>query len=100
MTRAPVLLGDLLALSRRSSADLAAWLDSADASLRSRLEQEAKDRNENLAEFVRIAVADFLASADEEAWASLLSAMRAADDPGAACLARMAAFRVQLERTS
>ncbi|MGD9981392.1 MAG: hypothetical protein AB7H66_06145 [Hyphomonadaceae bacterium] len=96
---APVLLGDLLALSRRSSADLSAWLDSADAEFKSRLQKEAKDRNESVAAFVRIAVADFLASADEEAWASLLSAMRDAADPGAACLARMAAFRLQLERT-
>ena len=46
---------------------------------------------------MRIAVADFLAEADEEGWASLMSAVRDAADPGAVCLARMTAFRVAME---
>lgn len=100
MTGAPVHLGDLLALSRRSSAELSAWLSAADADLEARLKEEAGERRESMAEFVRIAVADFLALADEEAWASLLSAMRDATDPGAACLARMVAHRLSLERST
>jgi hypothetical protein len=61
---------------------------------------EATRREESLAEFVRVAVADFLAEADEETWASLVSAIRDAPDPGAACLARMTAFRLQLEASA
>ncbi|MGD9965755.1 MAG: hypothetical protein AB7T59_04495 [Hyphomonadaceae bacterium] len=97
MTGAPLQLGDLLGFSRRSSRELSAWLATADAALEARLAQEAVSRQETVAQFVRIAVADFLALADEEAWASLLSAIRAAPDPGAACLGKMAAFRLQRE---
>lgn len=93
-------LGDLLALGRRSSADLSAWLGAADAGLRARLEEQAGLRRESLAQFVRVSVADFLAEADEEAWASLISSARDAADPGVACLARMTAFRLELERST
>lgn len=91
-------LGDLLALGRRSSADLSAWLDAVDADLRAQLEEQARLRRESLSEFVRVAAADFLAEADEEAWASMISSARDASDPGVACLIRMTAFRLDLER--
>ena len=42
-------------------------------------------------------VSDFLAEADEESWADLVSALRDARDPGAACVAKVTAFRVRLE---
>ena len=90
-------LGDLLALGRRSSADLSVWLNAQDEALAARIAQEALRREESVAQFVRVAVADFLAEADEEAWTSLVSAIRDAPDPGAACLARMTAFRLHLE---
>lgn len=90
-------LGDLLAFSRSSSVDLEIWLRSADADLGERIRGQAAIRGETVAQFVRIAVADFLAEADEEAWASLMSAVREAADPGAACLARMTAFRIAME---
>jgi hypothetical protein len=90
-------LGDLLALGRRSSADLSAWLNAQDQALAARIAREASQREESIAQFVRVAVADFLAEADEEAWAGLVSAIRDAADPGAACVARMTAFRLQLE---
>jgi hypothetical protein len=90
-------LGDMLALGRRSSADLSAWLNAQDQALAARIAREASQREESIAQFVRVAVADFLAEADEEAWAGLVSAIRDAADPGAACVARMTAFRLQLE---
>ncbi len=90
-------LGDLLALGQKSSAQLSAWLRASNASLSERVEREAALRSETLAQFVRIAVSDFLAEADEEAGASLMSALRDAPDPGGACVARMAAFRLQRE---
>ncbi|MBS0385020.1 MAG: hypothetical protein JSS00_06695 [Proteobacteria bacterium] len=90
-------LGDLLALSRASKLELETWLANADPGLASQVRTEAQVRGESSAQFVRIAVADFLAEADEEAWADLLSAARSATDPGAACLGRMTAFRIALE---
>lgn len=94
---ASLQLGDVLALAERSSAQLSAWLRASNAGLSERVESEAGLRNETLAQFVRIAIADFLAEADEEAWAGLISAIRDAPDPGAACIWRMMAFRLQRE---
>jgi hypothetical protein len=99
MTRT-VHLGELLSLGRSSSASLRAWLQAEDGSLARRLESEAEARGETLAQFLRIAVSDFLAEADEETWASLVSTMRDAPDPGAACVACVAGFRVRLESAS
>ena len=96
MSRA-VQLGDLLSLGEEANAGLSAWLSAHDASLASRLRQEAEARGESVVQFLRIAVADFLAEADQEAWTSLLSALREADDPAAACVARVADFRLRLE---
>jgi hypothetical protein len=98
VTASPVHLGDVLAMSERSSTALTAWLDGEHAALRHRLEHEAAQRGETLAQFVRASTADFLAEADEVAWASLLSAIREADDPGAACIARMAELRLRARR--
>lgn len=94
------MLGDVLALGQRSSADLSLWLNAADPVLAEGLASEAARRGESPAQFLRIAVSDFMAEADEEAWASLLSAARHAIDPGAVCAARMIAFRVRLESVS
>ncbi len=92
-----LVLGDLLALTRAPSARLGAWLGHADPALAARLDAAAAVRSESLAQFVRIAVADFMAEADEEAWASLMSAVRDARDPGAACVDSMTAFRIAME---
>lgn len=92
-----VALGDLLSFSRSSSADLEAWLANTDAALAERIRNQSVLRGEGAAQFVRIAVADFLAEASEEDWTSLMSAVRDAVDPGAACLAKMTAFRLALE---
>jgi hypothetical protein len=95
----PAHLGELLALSQRSSADLERWLH-AQGTLVSELREQARERRETLAQFVRIAVADFVAAAGEEEWTALLSSLRDAKDPGAACLARMAAFRARRDPPS
>lgn len=98
MSASPLHLGDLMALGNRRSADLTSWLNGVDAALGARLERAAAERGETLAQFIRVAAADFLAQADEEAWAGLLSSARDAGDPGAACVAAMTAFRLRLER--
>ena len=92
-----LMLGDLLALRGKSSADLGAWLSDHDPSTASQLASEAARRGESEAQFLRIAVSDFMAEADEESWASLISAARDARDPGAACAVRVIAFRLHLE---
>jgi len=93
-------LGELLALGASSSAELEGWLQGADAILAHRLQREADLRSESLAQFVRIALSDFLAEADEESWTSLISSLRDARDPGAACLALVAEFRMRMEAQS
>lgn len=90
-------LGELLSLGRSSSADLRNWLAAEDGALAQRLDREADVRGESLAQFLRIALSDFLAEADEASWADLISALRDAGDPGAACVAKVTAFRVRME---
>lgn len=95
-----ITLGDVLALSQQSSAQLSTWLRAVDPEAAERLGEEAARREESPAQFLRIAVSDFISEADEEAWASLISAARDAGDPGAVCAARMIAFRLRLESMS
>ncbi len=90
-------LGEMLAFRKQSSAQLARWLAAVDPPVALETERQAALRGETLAQFVRIAVSDFLAEADEEAWADLVSAIRDASDPAARCLAKMVNFRIVLE---
>jgi hypothetical protein len=92
-----VQFGELLSLGQTSSADLQMWLAAEDEALAQRLCREAEVRGESTAQFLRIAVSDFLSQADEETWADLVSALRNARDPGAACVAKVTAFRVRME---
>jgi hypothetical protein len=96
----PVQLGELLELGAASSAELKAWLMGEHETLAHRLQREADVRGESVAQFVRIAVSDFMAEAGEENWTSLISTIRDAPDPGAACLALVTDFRVRLEAPS
>ncbi len=97
MRQSPTL-GEFLAFNRQSSAELRAWLQRQDPTLIERLAKEADVRGESIAHFLRIATADFMAEADEETWASLISALRDGADPGAVCVARVMDFRVRLEQ--
>ena len=96
MSRA-MQLGEILSLGQTSSAELQSWLSTEDARLEQELQREANLRGETLAQFVRIAVSDFMAEADEETWADLVSALRDARDPGAACVSKVAGFRLRME---
>jgi hypothetical protein len=80
------MLGDLLREARRAA-------DALDPALRARVEAAG----ESPAAFARHAVASFERAASEEDWASLVSSVRSADDPAAACLATM--VRWHLART-
>lgn len=90
-------LGELLSLGQRPGAALQAWLRNEDMRLEQELQHEANLRGETLDQFVRIAVSDFMAEADEGAWADLVSALRDARDPGAACVSKVARFRLRME---
>lgn len=94
----PLTLGEFLAFNRQSSAELRVWLQRQDPALIERLVRESDARGETIAHFLRIATADFMAEADEETWASLISALRDGADPGAVCVARVMDFRVRLEQ--
>ena len=96
--RQAATLGDFLAFNRRSSEELRKWLQVQEPLLMERLAKAADVRGETIAQFLRIATADFMAEADEETWASLISALRDGADPGAVCIARVMDFRVQLEQ--
>src|SRR5690348_3434144 len=96
MSRA-VHFGELLSFGQSSSRQLNAWLAAHDEAFARELGRQADMRGETLAQFVRIAVSDFLAEADEAAWADLISTVRDAGDPGAACVAKITAFRRQME---
>jgi len=91
-------LGEFLAFNRRDSNELRNWLRVQEPSLLERLAKAADTRGETIAQFLRIASADFMAEADEETWTSLISALRDSADPGAVCVARVMDFRVQLEQ--
>ena len=91
-------LGDMLAFQTQSSTNLERWLSAVDGALAAEVGEQAALRGETLAQFVRIAVSDFLAEGDEEAWADLVSAIRDADDPSARCVAKMVGFRLRLEQ--
>jgi hypothetical protein len=93
-----VCLGEMLAFRNQSSARLEAWLACVNQELATGVGEAAALRGETLAQFIRISVSDFLAEADEESWVDLLSAIRAADDPGARCVEKMVAFPLRLER--
>lgn len=97
MSRA-LQLGELLSLGATSSAHLSAWLRAEDEPLAECVEREAAVRGESMAQFIRIAVADFMEEADEEAWTELVSRLSSANDPGAACVAHVTRFRLALEQ--
>jgi hypothetical protein len=78
-----MLLGDMLAQARRAAVIL-------DPALRAAVEREG----EAPGVYARLAVADFERYASEEDWASLVSRLRQADDPGAACLDAMVRWRL------
>jgi hypothetical protein len=87
------MLGDILAASRQSATGVERWLAAERPSLHAALTAAARREGGSVASFVRATVADFAARADEEDWAALTSRLRAAEDPGAACLLAMLEWR-------
>lgn len=88
------MLGDLLADARRSAGDFETWLRVADPALAGQVTEVAGRERTGVAGFARVAVADFARFASEEDWATLVSNIRDADDPGRTCLLAMVHWRL------
>lgn len=88
------MLGDVLAVARRSSGDFMRWLEATDRDLAGRIAAAADVAGESLTGYVRVGVADFGRYASEDEWASLTSRLRDTDDPGTVCLLTMVEWRL------
>lgn len=88
------MLGDLLAAARNSASGFPSWLQASDPELADRMAEAAGREGLAPGAFLRIAVADFARFANEEDWATLVSALRDREDPGAACLLAMVHWRL------
>lgn len=82
-----LMLGDILALARKSAADLdrLALPEPLVARARAAAERESQSPQS----FVRAAVADFSRNAHPDEWTQLMTRLRGCDDPGAVCLETM-----------
>lgn len=89
-----MLMGDLLAAARRSTARFENWLREADPKLAERLVLAASADQTSPGEWLRISLADFDRLATEEDWATLVSRLRNDPDPGARCLLSMLEWRL------
>lgn len=89
-----MMLGDVLAAAHRSGADIETWLEPADPDLWEAMQAEAARNQEDTAAFARGAVADFSERASEEDWATAVSKMRDAEDPGRTLLVTMVHWRM------
>jgi hypothetical protein len=66
-----MMLGDILALARRSGASCQDWLSVADPSLSARIDRAAERKGTNFNGYLGMAVADFTEHASAEDWATL-----------------------------
>ena len=87
-------LGDLLASARRDAGAFEGWISRTDPDLASELGRAAEALRLEPAGFVRLAVSDYSRLAEEEDWASLVSALREATDPAMTCLSAMVRWRI------
>ena len=88
-----VMLGDLLATVRRDPGELEQWLCHHDPVLAARLTGAAEASGCSPGELLRTAVADFSSEASGEDWATVTSALRNSDDPGAEFVAAVLRWR-------
>lgn len=89
-----MMLGDILALARRSSASYQGWLVAADPGLAVRIDAAADREATDFGGYIGLSVADFTEHASAEDWATLISRLRDAVDPGRACVVSMIKWRL------
>jgi hypothetical protein len=81
------MLGDILALARKSAADLDRL--ALPEALIARARHAAALEGQSPQSFVRSAVGDFSLNAHPDEWAQLMTRLRDCDDPGVVCLETM-----------
>jgi hypothetical protein len=89
-----MMLGDILAMTRASSARGQDWLRAADPELAARIEGAAAAEATDAGGYLRLAVAEFTERASADDWAALMTRLRQAPDPGRACLLTMIHWRL------
>ena len=67
----------------------------ADPGLAGRIDGAAANEATDFGGYIGLAVADFTEHASAEDWATLTSRLRAADDPGRACIVSMITWRLK-----
>jgi hypothetical protein len=82
-----LMLGDILALARKSAADLDRL--GLPEVLVARAHEAAAREGQSPQSFVRAAVGDFSHNAHPDEWTQLMTRLRECDDPGAVCLETM-----------
>lgn len=95
-----MMLGDVLAAARRSGEGLERWLAPVSPDLWQSIDARAAQEGTTPADVARLCVADFTSGASEEAWATLVSRLREAEDPGRECLMEMMRWRLSAEVAS
>lgn len=81
-------------LSETAADRLGPWLAAVDPELGAKVLDAAEAKGLALAEYVREAVADFVSSADDEAWTRVVSSAQGADDPALACMKAVLSSRL------
>lgn len=89
-----MMLGEVLTAARKSGAGMEDWLAPAEPEIWATLGEAAEAEGMDHAAYARMAVADFSNRAPEEDWATLMSRMRDAQDPGQTCLLCMITWRL------
>ncbi len=82
-----LMLGDILAMARKSAANLDRL--ALPEALVARARDAAVREAESPQSFVRAAVGDFSRNAHPDEWTQLMTRLRDCEDPGAACLEMM-----------
>lgn len=94
-----MMLGDILAAAHRSGAGIETWLKPADPALWEFLSAEAGRQDLVPADIAQTAMAAFSDHASEEDWATLISKMRDAGDPGRVMLMTMIKWHLDTQQS-
>ncbi len=89
-----MMLGEVLTAARKSGNGIKDWLAPAEPEIWAALGEAAEAEGMDHAAYARLAVVDFSNGAPEEDWATMMSRIRDAQDPGQACLLSMISWRL------
>lgn len=89
-----MMLGEVLSAARRSGSGIEDWLAPAEPEIWAALGEAAAAEGLDHATYARLAVVEFSNNAPEEDWATMMSRIRDAQDPGQACLLSMITWRM------